>query len=306
MKFNRIIALLITIGMISSLMCSCSNLKNKSENISSLEDESGNNIVDQYEFVALEVGSFDSSDGGQHVSEYPIWAPEKLNYHQDISAPKEASVEFNGIKYTGTYEATSVFIPNTFLQHKYEGKDAWFRINATTGELCNFMSLHKMADKATISETECREIADDIADDYIDLNKYKVVSEVRPKDENMSCVFMYYREINGYKTADYMTVAVDGTGNIISVCIYMLGTFDDVEKIESYDDKVQEVIRNKLGVIYKENNLWKGYDEEDVILVKLDDGNIALLCTIKNEFMNGNYGFSTLTQLLIKRQKNSK
>lgn len=293
MKNNRFVILLIAIGMFSSLICGCSNLENKGEN----------NIVDEYNFVALEVGSFDSSDGGQHVSEYPIWAPENLNYHQDSSAPKECTVEFNGIRYTGTYEATAVFMPNMFLQHKYIGDDAWFDINATTGELCFFMSLNKKAEKATISEDDCRKIADDIADDYIDLNEYKVSSKVSVIDENMSCFFEYYREINGYKTSDYMTVSVDGNGKIMGICIYMLGSFGDVENIKSYDDEVQEAIREKLGVIYRENNLWKGYDEEDKILVKLDDGSIAFLFTIKNKFENGNFAYSTLTQMLVKRQK---
>jgi len=246
MKFNKIITLLITFGMLLGLMCGCSNLENKSDNVSNLENEIENTTVEQYNYVALEVGSFDSSDGGQHVSEYPIWAPENLNYHQDSSAPKECTVEFNGIRYTGTYEATAVFMPNTFIQHKYIGDDAWFDINATTGELCNFMSLHKKAGKATINEADCRKIADDIADDYIDLNEYKVSSKVSVIDENMSCFFEYYREINGYKTSDYMTVSVDGNGKIMGICIYMLGAFDDMENIESYDDSAQKALRNKL------------------------------------------------------------
>ena len=78
MKIKVIISIMLLIGtmMISGCVSSSSN--------------------NEIEYVAYEAGGFDSLDGGSHLSEIPIWKDEKINFHQDSSAPKEAEVTFNG------------------------------------------------------------------------------------------------------------------------------------------------------------------------------------------------------------------
>ena len=61
---------------------------------------------------------------------YSRWSIENTWEHQDASAPKEATVYFNGKRYTGQYDYTRVDVPATYPAHRYRGDGFSFAINA--------------------------------------------------------------------------------------------------------------------------------------------------------------------------------
>ena len=291
MKHNKFFTLLGILLMVPVIMCSCNM---------SIKDEA------TIEYVALEIGSFDTIDGGNHISEYPIWNPEMLNYHQDQSAPKEVSVIFNGKTYEGNYQKTSVSIPNTYLTHRYEGENVYFETNDVTGELTSISFIYEPSNDATLTEIDCKVIADSIADDYIVLNDYRIETTSFDIYENIVYSFTYYREINGYKTSDSLTVSIDGNGKIFSFGMNSLGAFEEVESVTYNSEKGQNAINSKLNDIYKGKSSRKGYTIDNTILVRLEDGNVALLYTVSNQFENDNVTHQSQVQLLVKMPSNSK
>lgn len=291
MKRDKLFSLLSILFVASIMMCSC--------NMSMKDDAT-------VDYVALEIGSFDNMDGGNHISEYPIWSPEMLNYHQDQSAPKEVSIVFNGNTYVGNYQKTSVSIPNTYLSHRYKGQNVYFETNKATGELTSISFVYEPSKEATLTENDCKKIADGIADDYVVLKDYLVETSSFAIYENMVYSFTYYREINGYKTSDSLTVSIDGNGKIFSFGMNSLGAFKDIESVSYNSDKVQNAINSKLNDIYKDKSSRKEYNIDKSILVRLEDGSVALLYTINNQFEDGNETHGSQVQLLVKTQHNSK
>ncbi len=251
------------------------------------------------EFEVLEIGSFDDLDGGKHVSEYSPWAPKELNYHQDSTAPKESAIVFNGVTYSGQYQCSATFIPNTYVSHRYKGANAFFEINGSTGELSYIIFIYEPSEKSTLSETECRNVADQIAKQFIKFDEYKVDTFVQSIHENSLFSFTYYREVNGYKTSDSLTIAIDGNGNVSSFGVNMLGAFENATCISLDEKQVAEMLETKMNDIYAQSTTRKDYDVGKVVLVKLKDGRDAFLYTVTNYFGTENEQYSSQIRLLI-------
>ncbi len=283
MKSSKIILIILSICVLLTSLFGCSTqTKNNNQ-----------------EFEVLEIGSFDDLDGGKHISEYSVWAPNKLNYHQDSTAPKEGTVVFNGITYSGQYQRSSTSIPNTYISHRYKGANVFFELNGSTGELSYISFIYEPSEKSTLSETECRNVADQIAKQFIKLSEYKVETFAQSIYENSIFSFTYYREVNGYKTSDSLTVAVDGNGNVSSFGVNMLGAFENATCNLPDKKQATEMLETKMNDIYAKSITRKDYDIRDVVLVKLKDGRDAFLYTISNNFERENEQYSSQIQLLI-------
>ena len=251
---------------------------------------------------AFEIGGFDDTDGGVHTSDYPLWSSENRSYHQDVSAKQSVSVEFNGVTYSGEYLYSAVWLPNTYLSHKYDGDKMYFEVNADTGALCSIMFAYEPSENATISEADCKKIADAIADDYVSLSDYKVDVTRSEIYDNFICTYKYYREVSGYKTSDYLTVSIDGNGGVTSFRTYMLGSFENVGKVSLNKNEEKVAIENKLATIYANSTTRKGYTVDNVVLVKLDDDSFGFLYTISNEFVYGDVRLGSQLYLLLKNK----
>lgn len=245
--------------------------------------------------------------------EYDIWSSFREHCEplreQDETAPKEATVTFNGVTYTGAYDSTMAVAPYPFKMHQYDGDNVYFDINSDTGELVSIsLTRDTMQYISTVDEEYCRQIADALADDYIDLKKYKVESEKLDFYDNFRCRFNYYREIGGYKTADGLEIIVDGNGEILLFRSYILGSFSNVLHVKKLDeDKVDETLNEAILKFYeplheKERIEYKMID--DVMLIKTPDNKIAYLyyvntySIIKYTLEDGTEGeFSRPTQL---------
>lgn len=283
MKIKVIISIMLLIGtmMISGCVSSSSN--------------------NEIEYVAYEAGGFDSLDGGSHLSEIPIWKDEKINFHQDSSAPKEAEVTFNGNTYSGVYMYSCVRRPNLYLSHCFASENVSFEINASTGELRYIRLPVDIPTDVKYNEEQCRKIADTIADDYINLNDYKVVRSGR-SDQNKLFSFKYYKEINGFETSDTLTISVNSDGDVWAFGKYMLGTFNEISEISFDSEKINTVLESKIGTIYQNISNHIGYEIDSVTLMQLEDGSSAFLYTIENKFSYGNYESGSIVYILVAQQ----
>lgn len=282
----------VTLSLILMLICGCN---------SSVPNEKIN-------YVAYEAGSFDSSDNGKHLSEIPIWSTENMSRAQDPTAAETISVTFNGKSYTANYVSSGVTYPNLYLEHKYYGDNAIIKINADTGELTGFILAQEPTANSTITEEQCKQIADNIAKDYIDLSKYTVKTKKTPLTElynNYIYAVTYYREISGFATSDRLGITVSGDGTVISFGYSNLGSFDGVDEIQADNEIIQNVISEKISSIYPDTTKHIGYEVDSVILIRLEDGTPAFLYTIENRFGDGSFESGSVIRLLV-AQQNSK
>ena len=252
-------------------------------------------------YEALELGGYDNLDGGTHTSEYPLWSAEMLSYHQNTAAPAEAVVTFQGQTYSGSYLYSAVKQPNLFISHRYKGSNVYFELNGETGQLTFLMFSQELAQQATLSESACRQVADAIADDYITLSEYQVERTTQDYYENKLYTYTYYREVNGYRTSDQMTVAVDGNGTLISFGMYMLGAFATPQTVVYDRQMADAALQTKLTAIYSGYPVQKNHEVDDVMLVRLEDGSCGFLYTVSNEFVIDEEGsLGSLVQILLK------
>ena len=264
---------------------------------SSCNSHLSNTTID---YCALEIGNYDITDGGNHSSEYDIWSEANLNYHFDETAPANATVTFGGKTYTGSYQRSAVWVPELYPSHRYKTEDSThFEINGETGELVSISFSSRISENATVDFDYCQDLANSIADDYIDLSEYQLTTDTQTIYNNFIYVFIYYREVEGYRTADKLTVSIDGNGNLISFGHSMLNSFADIDSITIDQSKAIIAIENKLNTIYQSNNKRKGYDIDSVILVKLENGSYAFLYTVENQFEEADNHFNTVTNILL-------
>lgn len=256
--------------------------------------------VAEFSYTALEVGCYDEMDDGAHASEYAAWAPERLNSHRDDSAARECTVTFNGVTYSGSYLRSSVDIPNTFLTHRYDADGVYFEVNAQTGELCYIIFAYEPDEVSTLDETQCRQIADAIAGNYIVLSDYKTEVMTQSVYSNVIYGFTYYREIDGYRTSDSVTVAIDGNGKVSFFSMNMLGAFENVQTVAFDSEKGEGAVLSKMETVYAEVSAEKEYQIENVILVKLDDGGYGFLYTVDVRLAEGDETTGSLVQLLVR------
>ena len=252
-------------------------------------------------YEALELGGYDNLDGGTHAAEYMLSGIKVGTSYQDVTAPAEAVVTFQGQTYSGTYSQSSVHKPNLYVSHQYTGNGALFEINGSTGQLTSILIIQELAQQATISESACRQVADAIADDYITLSGYQVERTTRDYYENKLYSYTYYREVNGYRTSDRMTVAVDGNGTLISFDMYMLGAFATSQTVVYDRQMADAALQTKLTAIYSGYPVQKNHEVDDVMLVRLEDGSCGFLYTVSNEFVIDEEGsLGSLVQILLK------
>lgn len=287
MKKIKHMRFVVLLTLICTAMCSC-------------HDNVDVAIEPDIDYVALEVGGFDASDGGIHSSEYPLWSENQVNSHIDDTAPEETTVSFNGEIHSGTYLRSVTRAPNLYKSHRYKSQNVYFEINANTNELVSYMRACEPQKEATLEEAECKQIADSIAEGYIDLNRYETEITVKPIYNNYIYIFEYYREINEIPTNDRLIISIDGNGNISSFDTSMLHSFDNVNSVKLDKDKMMSAIESKIGDIYQTSKNRKGYEIDSIRLVKLEDDATAFFCIINNEFFDENIQYNSMVSILVK------
>ena len=251
-------------------------------------------------YEALELGGYDSLDGGAHATEYMLSDVKVGVSYQDVTAPAEAVVTFQGQTYSGTYSKSSIRTLNLYVSHKYIGDDAFFEINAETGQLSSILIMREFTHQATLDESACRQIADAIADDYITLSDYQVTLSAQDYYENKLYSYMYYREVNGYKTSDQIHVILDGNGILSSFTMYMPGAFAAPQAAVYNKELADAALQTKLTAIYSGIPAQKDHEVNSVTLVRLEDGSCGFLYTVSNSFQEGDMITGSMVDILVR------
>ncbi len=293
--YKKILLFLISLLMI--IMCGCGQ-----------ERTAPDNLTESIEYEVFELGGYDAVDGGDHTVEYSF-GDYLEGWGDDPDAPKEASVMFNGKIYSGEYNGTGYAGQvSCYLVDEYEGEEAYFRLHKKTRELVYINCNYKLEEEATVDQDYCRQMAEEIAKEYIDIEKYDLEETVRPLSKsNYLFGHVYSIKLNGMKTSDRLWIGIDGNGKITSFGMWTVNSFVDIEIPEIDEAKVITAIESKLNKIYSGVEGWS-YTVDDVMLVQLDNGEIGYIYNIVNEFETVRDGCvdigGSMLQFLVKEKVN--
>lgn len=212
--------------------------------------------------------------GSEAAEAAQVWNP---FVDGDEDASKKATVIFNGEIYTGSlyYNWPDPSLP--YVTERYKGefneKTFFFDLNAGNGTLTGLSITDKARPTCSVSHSDCRQIADSVADDYIIVRDYQV--EVSVNEEDTLHTYVYYKEFSGYRV-DALTVRIDGKGNPVSFQ-QKYGNFNNVKSVEIDKQKVKDALEVKLNELYGGDDPWIGYEIDREYLVKTKNDQCALL-----------------------------
>ena len=245
-------------------------------------------------YAALEVGSLsDASDGRIHKDEFPLWSYENRSYHFDESAPAEATVSFMGTEYTGSYYHSYTLIPDKSLRHVYKTGKIRFAIDSKTGKLKS-ISFYNEFDPIAVDVQYCKEIADSIISQYINISDYEVKSERSP----YFALFVYTKTVDGYSTSDKAQITIDGRGNVISFGLSEINTFSEKDKTNVEKSVIEEAVKNKIDMIYGIQNICE-YEIKDITLFLTPENKYAFLCRVSVLWEDGADGWTGCEEYFV-------
>lgn len=202
--------------------------------------------------------------------------------YEDSSAPREASVTFEGVTYTGVYYETKAYNGRRSSRHCYEIADESvpvlsFALDASTGELRELNTRVK-GHEVVIGDMETmRARADAIAAGFVDLNDERLEVTVEESADGSNVIFSYDIVINGYDTMDRCSVTL-GKWNPDRVVVYswMPGAFADTTSVTVDEQKLSEAVEAKVNELYGGVHEIDGWEIKYKTLTKTEDGKTAL------------------------------
>ncbi len=235
----------------------------------------------------LEIGSaIDASDGGTHASEYDFWSAANCNPHNDTAAAQKMEVTFNGNVFHGDYWYSLVESYNLHPSDYYSFLGGWFSINRNSGQLETIILMDFGTGNKSVED--CRQYAEDIASQYIDLSQYSLVSSAGDPVHG----YQFTKMVNGIETSDRLSVAISSSGDISSFCNFTNDDFNNINKMGSAEEKknfikkiaspdISKKIEEKLNSIYDN---WDSYETINKKLVALENQEVGMVYTIDVNF----------------------
>ena len=225
-----------------------------------------------------------SSDGGIMVSEHGSCSDAKRNPHEDQDAPRKAEVLFNGNTYAGEYMHSIVERHYFHVSDYYSSSFGIFSVNRETTQLESMMLYnHGEGDKST---DECKKIAEELAQQYIDLSQYSLTT----KGDSLR-TYYFIRMIDGVATSDVLSVGVRSSGEIGIFSNYTSGKTknafssadpkaigDMIERLSS--SEVMAMVDGKVNEMYEN---CASYSIVDKVLIELENHELGLAYTIDGE-----------------------
>lgn len=272
MKRRRIIIILCALIMMNLMLCSCN----------------GTYSMEKEDYIVLIADVSDAIGAKTTAPEISEWSVENVNFHHVETAPKSTEVKFNGIVYDGEYDASTVRMPMLSVSHRYKGDGVFFYVD-DAGELVSLTFAREPQDTATVSEEYCREMAYSILSEYVDLDQYCLETDTSPIRSNYYYRYTYYREISGYKTSDRISITIDGNGNVVVFSRLATGSFDDIKEVTVDRARATSAVHAKLADVFPEGNTRYSHSiEDEVMLIRLNDGRCAFLYTANSEYRTSN------------------
>ena len=293
------------------LMTACSTSKDKgsdetedtytlyeAESSISGNNEEENDQLNQYT-VALLPESVDGSSISQiNISMDEYWTQESINSHDDPSVPREFTISFNEIEYSGQYISSYIYPGDNYQLDRYSAKEqkCTFFINHETQEPVKIWiySEDYGYGRNLISEEEAIEIAKDyVMHEYNLNNLYEYESlivggmqEEEDQTYEVPYTIHFYKKYKDIFCRCGYIVGLDYDGSINSLESYMNQTFDRIiaEKGENYiaecadqlcGQEAEELVLNSIKVD----------EEKEIIKTILDktltfDGDLRPVCLL--------------------------
>ena len=233
------------------------------------------------EFEVFLVGCSDSTETISEIPKYPIWDSRVGTFFKDENAPKVKTISFNGKEYIGEYDTSTVYGFNTYQTDEYEFDGGAFGVNSETDELVMFRLYPRKG--GTLTAEQCREIAFEFVDQYIDRNKY--VMEEKPYTAGYLYSFRKY--IGDIETVERLSVSVNKKGMVYEFSSAMLGAFTEKidEAIPTNEERIQlltgnaaeKSAKNAFKKIYG-NDTQPKIDEQKWVV--LEDGTLAIVYSV--------------------------
>ncbi len=178
----------------------------------------------------------EGSDGGELAtapSEIELWSAESKLYDES-SIAKTYTVEFEGKEYTGKYDKSYFRIGTNFRADRYDFDEGYFEIDSSTDTLvCIFFFIPAKTEK-TISFEQGKEIAQKIAQKYININDYEFTAD--EKDPFYS--YTYKKMLNGIETSEIYSIMLNYDGTVKSSRIQLINTFPAPGKKQLYEERI--------------------------------------------------------------------
>jgi len=231
--------------------------------------------------VALATACLNQSEPQKTLSttEISVVEFEEFEKNWDKDAPKTAEVVFYGKTYEGEYQYS---IEKTHFLHvadKYSGSGVSFSVIRETSQLESIMIIDKI-DEGDKTPDECREIAEELAKQYIDLSQYTLST----KGDSLRA-FHFVRMIGGVETSDFLSVVVRSSGEISYFYNYTSGKAENafsnadpkevgdlIERLSS--SEAMKMIDNKVNAIYENCASWSIVNKR---LVELENHELGWL-----------------------------
>ncbi len=228
----------------------------------------------------------DSLEEVKHNIDYAFSDKRPYVLYEDKNADKTFTVNFDGKDYVGTYESSAYYSYNTYVTHNYRFEGGKFEINGRTNNLENITIFEngKVTDgSATIDE--CREKANKIFKQYIEINDYEVT-----EDDTAYYIFACQKYISGIATNQRISILFAKNGEIAS---FSCSDMDNIPTNTKTQQRVELLasekglreVENKISTIYANSKIDYEYEIKDKLVVKTKEGDIGVIyfVSIKEE-----------------------
>lgn len=223
---------------------------------------------------------------------YMPWINNEEIANDYIPEEKELSIVYNGKEYNAEYKESTILKYSDYVYYVYVTPDDYeFYINAQTGEneiFINYMC--RKDDRESISWAECKEISDNLAKEYIDIETCKFEENIMG---DFGVRYKYTKCLGDLKTGEEIFVEMLNNGTLIQFNRRMTNRFPDsllnnpevTERInELQSESALETLDEYLNETFK-NNFPDGYpyNIQDKRLVYTIDGSLAMVYRIWSE-----------------------
>lgn len=204
-----------------------------------------------------------------------IWNRSLLESHEDSSAPKNMEIELLGKKFTGEYQSSRVFYPATHLSHIYAGEAYTFSVNSETGEVDSFSTGYKETDK-TYTADECREVARNAAERFIDMEGY-TLTESEGDDRYY---FLYRKYVEDMPSKDAINIGISKyTKGFCTLGRSLAGSFEvndetrrSVRRLKAADK--ESVLEQRVQELFAGDSNYK-WSHDEYVACTLPGGTVA-------------------------------
>lgn len=223
-----------------------------------------------------------------NIAHSPLWSLRK-SASKSASAPKTATITFEGKTYSGEFWYSAVVRHNPYTSHYYLFHDGWFSIKSSTGEVDCIYFTSPSYTKGTKSAEDCKESALALADQYINTKDYKLTVETTADFHS----YLFERYIENVRTDAFLSVGITTNGELL---FFSYGSTDELDAAVSQFD--EETLKSRIALytsgdvvsaICNEQNKSTGKSVEIMldapVLVVLEDGALGVIYDMSVELI---------------------